>query len=472
MKKQLVQSVCLWVGLMLLWGCGADEGVSFPGGSAEDNEVSVIGSWLDEDVAYTTTRYIRPPGQVYGSGDGGSWENAHSGIPAQLARGTRYWLASGDYYIEDPVADDPVYEFDDEDTGAAFIGIIKATPAEHGDETGWVDALGEGPAILGPTAFVTGHYIVDGRTGRHDEPRGIQFVTRECLDGGRSPGRWTTIIYPWDTTATHVALRNVEISACGDYGDQSIRSEENVYNVAPISHIVYDNCYLHDAWRCHFLIQDAHDVVIENSWMARSGRQHESCTMSLRNTTNVIVRSNFITDSQNTFVSLQGTRNVFISSNVMTRSLEGWDNWAVIHVAGPAKNTIVAGNTVTGIHGLNGGFKQDAEVDSFVVRNNLFAHNLTNQIGMMGDFSHGAYFNNMRVIGMDSPVPSQLADDEPNAQSLTVDPFNDVASSDFSLAMATESGEVVPAPCNTDFNGNLRGQDGTWDRGAMEYIVP
>jgi hypothetical protein len=469
MQNTTVHFIAAGLLIVLSIGCGTEEEVTFPGGATEDNEVSGIGSWLSEEIAYDDTRYIRPPGQVYGSGDGSSWANAHSGIPAQLARGTRYWLASGDYYIEDPMADDPVYEFDDEDTGAAFIGMIKATPAEHGDETGWGDALGEGPAILGPTAFVTGHYIIDGRTGRNDDPRGIQFGTRECLNGGRSPGRWTTIIYPWDTTATHVAFRNVEISACGDYGDQSIRSEENVYNVAPISHVVYDNCYLHDAWRCHFLIQDAHDVVIENSWMARSGRQHESCTMSLRNTTNVIVRGNFITDSQNTFVSLQSTRNVFISSNVMTRSLEGWENWAVIHVAGPAKNTMVAGNTITGIRGLNGGFKQDAEVDNFVVRNNLFAHNLTNQIGMMGDFSHGAYYSNMRVIGVDSPVPSLLAEDEPNAQMFTADPFVDTAAYDFFLSSPTAPGEALSSPCNTDFNGNLRGNDGGWDRGAMEY---
>ena len=150
-------------GLLILWfiGCGREESGTFPGGATEDNEVSLIGAWLSEEIAYTDTRYIRPPGQVYGSGNGSSWDNAHSGIPAQLERGTQYWLASGDYYIEDPVADDPVYEFDDDDTGAAFIGIVKATSAEHGEDAGWLPTMGDGPAILGPTAFVTGHYIID-----------------------------------------------------------------------------------------------------------------------------------------------------------------------------------------------------------------------------------------------------------------------------------------------------------------------
>ena len=47
--------------------------------------------------------------------------------------------------------------------------------------------------------------------------------------------------------------------------------------------------------------------------------------------------------------------------------------------------------------------------------------------------------------------------------------FVNYAGGDFRLAAPTSPGLALPAPYNTDMNENVRGADGTWDRGAYEY---
>ena len=48
-------------------------------------------------------------------------------------------------------------------------------------------------------------------------------------------------------------------------------------------------------------------------------------------------------------------------------------------------------------------------------------------------------------------------------------PFVDLANLDFRLTAGTPAGAALGAPYNIDMHGNVRGADGTWDRGAFEY---
>jgi hypothetical protein len=47
--------------------------------------------------------------------------------------------------------------------------------------------------------------------------------------------------------------------------------------------------------------------------------------------------------------------------------------------------------------------------------------------------------------------------------------FTNGANKNFHLASATGSGLTLPAPFNVDPDGNTRGADGAWDRGAYEF---
>ncbi len=47
--------------------------------------------------------------------------------------------------------------------------------------------------------------------------------------------------------------------------------------------------------------------------------------------------------------------------------------------------------------------------------------------------------------------------------------FINAGSGDFHLTQPTPAGIALPSPYNLDPDGNVRGADGTWDRGAFEY---
>jgi hypothetical protein len=48
-------------------------------------------------------------------------------------------------------------------------------------------------------------------------------------------------------------------------------------------------------------------------------------------------------------------------------------------------------------------------------------------------------------------------------------PFVDMNNLNFELTTATPAGVTLSAPYNTDMLGRVRGADGTWDRGAIEF---
>ena len=47
--------------------------------------------------------------------------------------------------------------------------------------------------------------------------------------------------------------------------------------------------------------------------------------------------------------------------------------------------------------------------------------------------------------------------------------FTAYSTHDYTLSSGTEAGNTLGSPYNTDMNGNTRGDDGTFDRGAFEF---
>jgi hypothetical protein len=73
-------------------------------------------------------------------------------------------------------------------------------------------------------------------------------------------------------------------------------------------------------------------------------------------------------------------------------------------------------------------------------------------------WDHQAYYNT-----------TNTADTDANKQTLSSDPFIGAAGQDFRLKNSTNAGVTFSSPYNTDPDGNTRGADGTWDRGAYEF---
>jgi hypothetical protein len=92
----------------------------------------------------------------------------------------------------------------------------------------------------------------------------------------------------------------------------------------------------------------------------------------------------------------------------------------------------------------------------------------TGQCGILMSGDDSAVRNNVWVVpnGIGASCDAAVCDDN----TIYVEappPFVDVAGGDFHLTEALP-GTSLDAPYDQDLEGNLRGQDGTWDRGAFE----
>lgn len=92
-----------------------------------------------------------------------------------------------------------------------------------------------------------------------------------------------------------------------------------------------------------------------------------------------------------------------------------------------------------------------------VAKNNVVM-NSTAAMGGGLTYDYNSYYN----------VTNQPS--ETNGQTLTSSPFVNAAGGDFHLAYATAEGDTsIGATYNTDPDGETRGDDGHWDRGAYEF---
>lgn len=222
--------------LSLVLGAGCRGASPHIGGGKDDTLVGEIGLWEHAPPQFSEAFYVRPPGQTYGVGDGTSWDNALPGLPEELVRGARYYLAAGDYYEGPPSDRYHSHVLDDPEDGERVIGLYKATVLEHGDASDWQDTFADGPVRLGPLAIVTGHYLLDGREGANGGTYGIEIHSRDC-DRRAGAAAGAPVSFPWESLAHHVSLQQLEIVDCGSQDDLSLPPQDAIYGIAPVSQL-------------------------------------------------------------------------------------------------------------------------------------------------------------------------------------------------------------------------------------------
>lgn len=415
-----------------------------------------VGAWDRTYPGFTRVYCVRPPGRTYGTGDGSRWTHAFAGLPERLERGAKYYLASGEY---------PDHAFNDPVSGEQVIGLVKAVATDHGGDEGWDATMGQGSADFGPVQFVTGYFLVDGQTGIGGDGSsyGISISSHGCEEQ-----RDTLVTFPWNTEATNISLRHVDIQQCGHRGDPTTGSEDAIYSyTAGVTRLAIKNCYVHDAFRVLLLLQNSSDILIEGTTFARAGMHHEAGSINLRSSSAVAIRRNVFIDSYGVFMTFQDCSGVEVSGNVVRGKLPDWEVWAAIWVTNGGSDISVTNNTFYNLAGLNVGIRDDSGASGLTVRNNLWARSRTNQIMLAGEHSHNAFFDNRREGSL---LDERITED--HKQVLETDPFVDDAAWDLRLAIPTEAGIPLPPPRDLDLMGQTRGADGVWDRGAYEYKEP
>jgi hypothetical protein len=110
------------------------------------------------------------------SGSGTSWSDAYdelSSAEAAAVRGDIIYIAGGTY---------SGVTFNVAASGTTYIYVKKATSSDHGTETGWDSAYGDGTATISPSTISTDYWDFDGVYGSLDGTFGIEFY-RSSGDG-------------------------------------------------------------------------------------------------------------------------------------------------------------------------------------------------------------------------------------------------------------------------------------------------
>lgn len=433
-------------------------------------------------------KYITPLGS--GDNSGSSWSNACPGFtglcsPNSLTRGGTYFVADGDYTGNGNII------FSTSISGTIIITIQKATILYHGSDVGWLNSMGDGQAIFRAITFTTGYWFFNGVIRN-------EFNWRDVDSYGFRANNSTLDVSHNDLGAINIGSGNCVDSVIVQYTDivgsgTLGESDDGVRIVSGIgcrsSNISIIRNAIHDGGEADSITaRGVNGLIVEYNWMARNspitGHTQGGDIMS---TSNMHWRFNILEDIAGTayfatpdqLSGLTPSSDYYIYGNIFMRSVNsswpccayviGLINTSTAHTGAfyVYNNTIVRMNNGNCFNneGATLLVHIDAKISGAVIRayNNLTWNSLGFNAQAMGgsaNYSHNAYFN----------MTTPMTDSDPNAEFETFDPFISSISNNYHLLASTNQGEILTSPFNTDMLGNIRGINGLWDRGALEYI--
>jgi len=390
-----------------------------------------------------STLYVRSGA----TGNGSDWNNAYGSLPANLVRGTTYYVADGTY---------SGYIFDDPESGTQVITIKKATVADHGTSIGWSDVYGDGTATFsGDFVFKNKYYLIDGATRNEnawDDAAAYGFAILKVLGN--------TINY--GGTPSYITVRYAVLGSASGY---NAGMGEAVYIAfsASLTDWTIDRCLLRNgkptlvqlAGCSNFLIQYCH---LGPGWGKEAIRGQNV-------TTGVIIRYNRFIDSTQ--------KDPGDATSGITAEIGIWDgNHSGVQIYGNTfTNAKFGGRNAVVVVGGNGSSWAGAGANGTKVYNNTFA-----------GIAEGAVFSAIMLNGSSTEAKNNLfyncADTDVSAISTaanlvaSVNPFVNYGSLDLRLTVGSQArniGTNLGGSYDRDALGTVRGADGVWDVGAYEF---
>ena len=393
-------------------------------------------------------RYIRPG--ATGANTGADWANAYTQLPSSLVRGVTYYLADGSY---------PNYTFDDPQAGTKVITMKKATATDHGTSTGWQAGYGDGQASWGPIEFQSSYWVFDGQQGfgtGTQESYGFRISYRGTDQGVK--------LVRFSNSPSYITMRHVDMEHAGAVGDYG---HDIIYSLGG-HHYVFSYCYMHDVSRYPVVLDNTDDTILEYSYIARNEStpiEHGEGVFGV-NASRIIVRYSIFED-------IEGTTAILMSG------ADAWEIYGNVIFWTPAFNRSTYGNGAIGTWSQPQYFSTNARI-----YNNVFA-NLTDALnGGLGlkdgnNVAHNNLWYNVarpRLNGASHDynacfacVDTSSISGEAHGQVGAGNPFEDLANKHFRLVTGTAAGLGLSSPYDRDPDGNIRGGDGVWDRGAFEF---
>jgi len=405
-----------------------------------------------------------------GNNNGRDWNNAWNELPETLERGHTYYIADGNY---------PGYTFDDSEQGDEYIYIKKATADDHGTDDGWQDSYGDGIATWEPISFKGSYYVFDGVTGgghgNWDSGHGFEiYLSDPCANEGFAASIWIGTSSGYETS--HLRIRHVKTYApfppqpgCGKAVYISPASPEK-------DDIQFSHCYFLDSGDVIITMYNSiSNIVIEHSRLERdasgttpwAGNSHGSC-VEMGDVHGADVRYNQFLDivgsgvigAYRTAEDIRIYGNQFFNLNNFNGNVGNGVIYTVSNAEGTIRNWQIHQNSFYYQNDYNPAIlvgvcenHNNCDSSEHQAFNNMF---LTDRVVIFDDVEHDYNAANYAVS-------------ENNFQSISTDPYIDSNSYDYRLSNPTNPGVVLPSPYNIDPDGNIRGVDGVWDRGAYEF---
>lgn len=431
--------------------------------------------------SHAATLYVKPAAS--GAADGTSWADAFGAnfIPA---RNNIYYIADGSYGAK---------TWTTANAGTSTITIRKATVVDHGTSTGWSDVLGDGEAVWGPWVISTDYWIFDGQWRTSNSSNnwdgaaiGIDYGFR--IVGGGASGK-TLRLDSGGGGADRCSFKYCDFAGGGS---GTGNADDVVYGLQASIDISFAYCSLRDSDRTIFLLRgEWQNLLVEYSFMGRNNSTpvHHGELLSDVGSDFLTFRNNIIEDTEGTtagFALLNG-----IGSKTSANTANGWKiygnvfrstatggsiSYGVLLVANnpPSNenwmdNLYFANNTVVNLN-LDWDLMMvmDQAGTGNVVINNIFydntARNGTGDTAFqnMGKLSYNWYYN------------TASTGDNGTGKIINTNDyafyFTSLATLDLRLVKPLV-GTALAAEYNRDMLGNTRGADGTWDRGAFEYLA-
>ena len=437
--------------------------------------------------AAAANHYVRAG--ATGSGTGADWTNACTDFTgscavASLVRGDTYYVAAGSYGSRN---------WNRAASGTLVITIKRATVGDHGADTGWLAAYDGQVHWAYDQTFSTDYWVFDGVTSPATamssaaaDPTQYGF-TEPHSSSCSANFNYPVTIHANQITVAHMSITN-QCGASFDFTQYSFTlNQSNPCDNATISH-VYSEFTSTDvqvyAGSCNNLtIEYLHS---KGQW-STSANHGEIVALGGDNTT---FRYNYMEQCTGTGCFASGgppITNAKIYGNVFNNvsnnapGVTGCGSSGNGAIVGAGAQGIFSGfqiynNTIIQPGMCFGWFYTNGGSGNNILKNNIVWGRCDTNMGGTGNITDSnTYLSCWSSPGTETNMESGSYD--PFVSSRFIAPgigdYHLKASSAASCSSTTAlcAGATLSSPYNVDPDGNVRGANGTWDRGAYQFLT-
>jgi hypothetical protein len=426
---------------------------------------------LTPRISFAATYYVRA--DATGLNNGSDWQNAWTQLPNILSRGGVYYVADGSYGD---------YVFDDAASGSLYIELRKATEGDHGTNVGWISDYGNGVANWGQLSFQTSYYVFDGVRGYGRDLAAYGFQQNFTNRSSRA--------IALDIDGDFITIKHLKSYWDNRNDATEVQSRWLQGTTGSPTNITVSYIYIKELPGLPFYFVASANVLVE--YLVLEG-MHSDPTWhaeiaSIRGLTNLTVRYSWFMDGTGTggWMSMEGTNTDWkIYGNVFEQTGRGGGYGLGTFADNMQPGTVTSGvfynNTVANhLDGWRSGLHFWASTAPVESRNNISRNNV--EYGNLGvdvashNYMSGSAFGDE----FNAAIETDLQVDALNP---FVDPTRDSDGqiTDWQLTGVNlpRRGYSLSAPYNQSCINRLwqgptaacvlRGADGYWDRGAIEY---